>query len=68
MTARGKKIRDAYLDKIDELAVGKDVLDGYNKFISADIAKSLMIRALQEYERRHEPPKVDFWGQPYDEE
>lgn len=67
MTARGKKIRDAYLDKIDELAVGKDVLDGYNKFISAEIAKSLITRALQEYERMYESPRVDFWGQPIGE-
>lgn len=67
MTARGKRIRDAYLDKVDELAVGKETLDGYNKFISADIAKSLIIRALQEYERMFDTPKVDFWGQPIEE-
>lgn len=67
MTARGKKIRDTYLDKVDELAVGKVCLDDNNKFISSEIAKSLIIRALQDYERMYEVPRVDFWGQSFEE-
>lgn len=67
MTAKGKLIRDKYLDKIDSLALPKGALGDCNKYISADIAKSLVIQALHDFDKMNDAPQVDFWGQPIEE-
>lgn len=70
MTSTGKIVRDKYHDIIDKVAARKFLLsDNSNEdYIRADIAKSLIAQAIEEYERTHETPRVDFWGQSYDEE
>lgn len=70
MTATGKRIRDRFCDIVDRGAARKFLLNdsGNEEYIRADIAKSLITQAIEEYERTHETPRVDFWGQPYDEE
>ena len=70
MTATGKRIRDKFCDIVDRGAARKFLLsdNGDEKYIRADVAKSLISQAIEEYERTHNTPKVDFWGQPYDEE
>lgn len=70
MTSTGKRIRDKFCDIIDRGAASKFLLceNGDEKYIRADVAKSLITQAIEEYGRTHETPKVDFWGQPYDEE
>jgi len=37
------------------------------KYIRADVAKGLIAQAIEEYERTHEVPRVDFWGQSIEE-
>lgn len=70
MTATGKRIRDKFCDIVDRGAARKFLLceNGDEKYIRADVAKSLISQAIEECERTHETPRVDFWGQPYDEE
>lgn len=70
MTATGKRIRDKFCDIVDRGAARKFLLceNGDEKYIRADVAKSLISQAIEECERKHETPRVDFWGQPYDEE
>jgi hypothetical protein len=70
MTATGKKIRDKFCDIVDRGAARKFLLsdNGDEEYIRADVAKSLIAQAIEEYERTHDAPRVDFWGQPYDEE
>lgn len=70
MTATGKRIRDKFCDIVDRGSARKFLLceNGDEKYIRADVAKSLIAQAIEEYERKHETPRVDFWGQPYDEE
>lgn len=70
MTAIGKRIRDKFCDIVDRGAASKFLLreNGDEKYIRADAAKSLISQAIEEYERTHDAPRVDFWGQPYDEE
>lgn len=70
MTSTGKIVRDKYHDIIDKVAARKFLLsDNSNEnYIRADIAKNLIAQAIEECERAHETPRVDFWGQPYEEE
>lgn len=70
MTATGKRIRDKFCDIVDRGSARKFLLceNGDEKYIRADVTKSLIAQAIEEYERTHETPRVDFWGQPYDEE
>jgi hypothetical protein len=70
MTSIGKRIRDKFCDIVDRGAARKFLLceNGDEKYIRADVAKSLIAQAIEEYERTHETPIVDFWGQPYEEE
>lgn len=70
MTSTGKIVRDKYHDIIDKVAARKLLLsDNSNEnYIRADIAKSLIAQAIEEYERKHDAPRVDFWGQPIGEE
>lgn len=70
MTAIEKRIRDKFCDIVDRGAARKILLceNGDEKYIRADVAKSLISQAIEEYERTHDTPRVDFWGQPYDEE
>lgn len=70
MTSTGKRIRDKFYDIVDRGAARKFLLceNGDEKYIRADVAKSLIAQAIEECERTHETPRVDFWGQPYDEE
>ena len=70
MTATGKRIRDKFCDIIDRGSARKFLLceNSDDKYIRADVAKSLISQAIEEYERTHEAPRVDFWGQPYEEE
>lgn len=70
MTATGKRIRDKFFDIVDRGAARKFLLceNSDEKYIRADVAKSLIAQAIEEYECTHETPRVDFWGQPYDEE
>lgn len=70
MTAIGKGIRDKFCDIVDRGAARKFLLSDNSdeKYIRADVAKSLIAQVIEEYERTHEAPRVDFWGQPYDEE
>lgn len=70
MTATGKRIRDKFCGIVDRGAARKFLLreNGDEKYIRADVAKSLISQAIEEYERTHDAPRVDFWGQPYDEE
>lgn len=70
MTATGKRIRDKFCDIVDRGAARKFLLreNSDERYILADVAKSLIAQAIEEYERTHDTPRVDFWGQPYDEE
>lgn len=70
MTATGKRIRDRFCDIVERGSARKSLLceNGNEEYIRADVAKSLIAQAIEEYERTHETPRVDFWGQPYDEE
>ena len=70
MTATGKRIRDKFCDIVDRGAARKFLLSDNSdeKYIRADVAKSLISQAIEEYERTHDVPRVDFWGQSYDEE
>lgn len=70
MTSTGKRIRDRFFDIVDRGAARKFLLSDNDdeKYIRADVAKSLISQAIEEYERTHDAPRVDFWGQPYDEE
>ena len=70
MTATGKRIRDKFCDIVDRGSARKFLLCENNdeEYIRADVAKSLIAQAIEEYERTHDAPRVDFWGQPYDEE
>lgn len=70
MTATGKRIRDKFCGIVDRGSARKFLLRENNdeKYIRADVAKSLISQAIEEYERIHDAPRVDFWGQPYDEE
>lgn len=70
MTATGKRIRDKFCDIVDRGSARKFLLceNSDEKYIRADVAKSLITQAIEEYERTHKNPRVDFWGQPYDEE
>lgn len=70
MTSTGKRIRDKFCDIVDRGAARKFLLsdNGDEKYIRADVAKSLIAQAIEECERTHEAPRVDFWGQPYEEE
>lgn len=70
MTATGKRIRDKFCDIVDRGAARKFLLSDNSdeKYIRADVAKSLIAQAIEEYERTHDVPRVDFWGQSYDEE
>lgn len=70
MTSTGKRIRDKFCDIVDRGAARKFLLsdNGDEKYIRADVAKSLIAQAIEEYEHTHDIPRVDFWGQPYDEE
>lgn len=70
MTATGKRIRDKFCDIVDRGAARKFLLSDNSdeKYIRADVVKNLISQAIEEYERTHETPRVDFWGQPYDEE
>lgn len=70
MTSMGKRIRDKFCDIVDRGSARKFLLceNGDEKYIRADVAKSLIAQAIEECERTHETPKVDFWGQPYGEE
>lgn len=70
MTSTGKRIRDKFCDIVDRGSARKFLLceNGDEKYIRADVAKSLISQAIEEYERAHDAPRIDFWGQPYDEE
>lgn len=70
MTAIGKRIRDKFCDIVDRGSARKFLLceNSDEKYIRADVAKSLISQAIEEYERTHDTPRVDFWGQPCDEE
>lgn len=70
MTSTGKRIRDKFCDIVDRGPVSKFLLceNSDEKYIRADVAKSLIAQAIEECERTHEAPRVDFWGQPYEEE
>lgn len=70
MTATGKRLRDKFCGIVDRGSARKFLLceNGDEKYIRADVAKNLISQAIEEYERAHETPRVDFWGQPYDEE
>ena len=70
MTSIGKKIMDKYCSMVERASARKFLLCEHNdeKYIRADVAKSLITQAIEECERTHEAPRVDFWGQPYDEE
>ena len=70
MTATGKRIRDKFCDIVDRGSARKFLLCENNdeEYIRADVAKSLISQAIEEYERTHDAPRVDFWGQPYEEE
>lgn len=70
MTSTGKRIRDKFCDIVDRGAARKFLLceNGDEKYIHADVAKSLIAQAIEEYERKHDAPRVDFWGQPIGEE
>lgn len=70
MTATGNRIRDKFCGIVDRGSARKFLLceNGDEKYIRADVAKSLISQAIEEYEHAHETPRVDFWGQPYDEE
>lgn len=70
MTSTGKRIRDKFCDIVERGSARKFLLceNGDEKYIRADVAKSVIAQAIEEYERTHETPRVDFWGQPYDEE
>lgn len=70
MTSTGKRIRDKFCDIVDRGSARKFLLceNGDEKYIRVDVAKSLIAQAIEECERTHETPRVDFWGQPYDEE
>jgi hypothetical protein len=70
MTSTAKRIRDKFCDIVDRGAARKFLLceNGDEKYIRADVAKNLIAQAIEEYELTHETPRVDFWGQPYDEE
>ena len=69
MTATRKRIRDKFCDIVDRAAARKILLNdnGNEEYIRADIAKSLIAQAIEEYERIHEVPRVDFWGQSIEE-
>lgn len=70
MTSTGKRIRDKFCDIVDRGSTRKFLLCENNdeKYIRADVAKGLIAQAIEECERTHETPRVDFWGQPYEEE
>lgn len=70
MTATGKRIRDKFCDIVDRGSARKFLLreNSDERYILADVAKSLITQAIEEYERTHDTPRVDFWGQPYEEE
>lgn len=70
MTSTGKRIKDKFCDIVDIGSASKFLLceNGDEKYIRADVAKSLIAQAIEECERTHEAPRVDFWGQPYEEE
>lgn len=65
MTATGKKIRDKYCSMVERVAARKFLLSdhGDERYILDDMAQSLIAQAIEEYERAHEVPRVDFWGQ-----
>lgn len=69
MTATGKRIRDKFCDIVDRGSARKFLLceNGDEKYIRADVAKSLISQAIEEYERTRDAPRVDFWGQPIEE-
>ena len=69
MNATGKRIRDKFCDIVDRGSARKFLLceNSDERYIRADVAKSLIAQAIEECERAHEAPRVDFWGQPIEE-
>lgn len=69
MTSTGKKIRDKYCSMIERASARKFLLCENNdeRYIRSDVAKGLIAQAIEEYERTHEVPRVDFWGQSIEE-
>lgn len=69
MTSTGKKIRDKYCSMIERASAKKLLLceNGDERYVRADVAKGLIAQAIEEYERTHEVPRVDFWGQSIEE-
>ena len=69
MTSTGKRIRDKFCDIVDRGSARKFLLcqNSDERYIRADVAKSLIAQAIEEYERIHDAPRIDFWGQPIEE-
>lgn len=55
-----KKILEKYFGEIDEIVAQTPS----NRYIRADVVKTILYDAICEYERMNSTPRVDFWGQP----